>query len=62
MPVVVIYMWAGRTEEQKRKLVKEIYRAFNESLGTQEKDLHIVIQDVPKNNWGLGGKLASETS
>jgi 4-oxalocrotonate tautomerase len=60
MPVVMVYMWAGRTEEQKRKLVKEIYRAFNESLGIQEKDLHIVLQDVDKKNWGLGSKLASE--
>jgi 4-oxalocrotonate tautomerase len=60
MPVVMVYMWAGRTEEQKRKLVKEIYRAFNEALGVQEKDLHIVLQDVDKKNWGLGSKLASE--
>jgi len=31
MPVVVVEMWQGRTEEQKAKLIKGISRAFERS-------------------------------
>ncbi len=60
MPVVIVEMWAGRTVEQKRALVEGITQAFTKA-GTPAEAVHIVIQDVPKTNWGTGGKLASDS-
>jgi 4-oxalocrotonate tautomerase len=59
MPVVIVEMWAGRTVEQKKTLVKGIIEAFA-GIGTPAEAVHIIINDVPKQNWATGGKMASE--
>jgi 4-oxalocrotonate tautomerase len=59
MPVVIVKMWAGRTVDQKKKLVKGICEAFT-GVGISAEAVNIVIEDVPKQNWATGGKLASE--
>lgn len=59
MPVVIVEMWEGRTEEQKEKLIKGITRAFEE-IGVKPEWLHIVIHDVPKSNWGTRGEQSSK--
>ena len=58
MPVVIIETWAGKTEEQKLRLIKGITRVFEE-IGVKPEELHIIIHDVPKTNWGIGGESAS---
>ena len=57
MPVVTVQMWPGRSVEQKRKLVAAITRAMVEHAGCKPDHLHVIIQDVPKDSWGLAGKL-----
>ncbi|MGA2791191.1 MAG: 2-hydroxymuconate tautomerase family protein [Candidatus Bathyarchaeia archaeon] len=59
MPVVIVEMWEGRAPEQKETLIKGITKAFEE-IGVKPESLHIVIHDVPKNNWGLRGQQASK--
>ena len=59
MPVVTVEMWEGRTIEQKRQLAEGITASFAE-IGTDPKAVQIIIKDIPKHNWAIGGKLASE--
>ena len=59
MPVVIIEMWKGRTEEQKERLIKGITKAFEE-IGVKAEWLNIIIHDVPKSNWGMRGEQASK--
>ncbi len=59
MPVVKIDMWIGRTPEQKKELIEAITTAF-ERQGTRSEDLHIIISDIPRENWGTRGKPATE--
>ncbi len=61
MPVVTVEWWAGRTVEQKKQLVKGITSVMV-NMGIPEEVVHIIIKDVPKDNWATGGKLASEQS
>ncbi len=60
MPVVTIQMWEGRSVEQKRELVKAITKAMVDIAGATPQNTTIVIQDVPKTNWGQNGGLASD--
>ena len=60
MPVVNILMWSGRTEEQKRKLAQEITKVFESTIGVPPSALHIIFQDIKKNDWALAGKLCSD--
>ena len=59
MPVVTVEMWEGRTIEQKKQLVEGITSSFVQ-IGTSPEAVQVIIKDIPKHNWAIGGKLASE--
>jgi 4-oxalocrotonate tautomerase len=60
MPVVTVELWEGRTVEQKRALCRAITDAMVEHAGARPDALHVVIHEVPKENWALGGVLGPD--
>ena len=52
-------MWAGRNDEQKATLIRGITRTFEE-IGVKAESVHVIIHDVPKDNWGMQGEQASK--
>lgn len=59
LPVVIVETWSGKSEEQKATLIKGITGAF-EDIGVTADQVHIIIHDVPKTNWGIRGEQASK--
>ena len=59
MPVVIVEMWEGRTIEQKKQLVEGITSSFVR-IGTPAEAVQVIIEDIPKHNWAIAGKLVSE--
>ena len=59
MPVVKIDMWP-RTEEQKEEVIKKVTDAIVETTGCPKEAVTIVINDIAKENWGIGGEQASK--
>ena len=59
MPVVTVEMWEGRTIEQEKQLVAGITSAMV-NIGVSPEAVHIIIKDIPKHNWAIGGELTSE--
>ncbi len=59
MPVVIIYMWSGRSEEFKERIIDRITEVFAEE-GIPKSAVSVIIQDVPRENWGVGGRQASK--
>jgi 4-oxalocrotonate tautomerase len=57
MPVVHVYMWSGVSREAKVRIVKGITKVFEE-LGIPSQAVEVIIQEVPKENWGIGGESA----
>ena len=62
MPTIHVQLFAGRTVEQKKKLVAEITRVSVEVLGGTPEMVDILITDVKRENWATGGRLWSERS
>jgi 4-oxalocrotonate tautomerase len=60
MPVVHIYMYAGRNKEQKSELVKRISKDFEEVVDVKPESLNILFHDMQKEDWGIRGSLASD--
>lgn len=60
MPVVTIEMWEGRTAKEKRNLVKGVSSAVAQAIGCPEEAVTVVIHELPKDSWGIGGELASD--
>jgi 4-oxalocrotonate tautomerase len=61
MPVVHIYMYAGRSKEVKSELVKRISKDFEDVANIKPESLNILFHDVEEQDWGIRGALASET-
>ena len=61
MPVVHIYMYSGRSKEQKNELVKRISKDFEDVVSVKPESLNILFHDTDKEDWGVRGALASET-
>jgi len=57
VPVVTIQLWEGRTLEQKRALVQAITAAMVEHADVKPDGLHVILQEVPRENWGRAGVL-----
>lgn len=60
MAVVTVEMWEGRTVEQKRRLVAAITQAMVDHAGASPHNLHVIIHEIPRHNWGRAGVLGSE--
>ena len=58
MPFAQIYMIEGRTEEQKRAVIEKVTEALHEAVGAPKETIRVWIHDMPKTNWGIGGKTA----
>jgi 4-oxalocrotonate tautomerase len=60
MPVVQVYMYKGRTKEQKKELVRRISQDFQEVANVSPESLHILFHNMDQDDWGTRGTLASE--
>ena len=57
-PTVHALLIAGRTEAQKAALIDALTRAITETLDVPADPVRIMILDVPKTDFGLGGLTA----
>lgn len=60
MPVIVIRLLEGRTQDQKRQLTKIISEAVSRIAETPLDGVHVIFEDIPRSCWGRGGLLFSD--
>ena len=51
MPHIIVKLYPGRTEEQKRQLTDLITRDVVESLQCEEKSVSVAIEEVSRDDW-----------
>jgi len=56
MPIVKIGLWAGRDAELKKKLIENVTKTVCETVKCPPEAVIVVLEDIPKENWGQGGK------
>jgi 4-oxalocrotonate tautomerase len=61
MPIVRVEMWPGRTGAQKAELAKVITDVMVKIAKTTPEATTVVFEDIAKENWAIGGKLASDS-
>ncbi|HJQ72755.1 MAG TPA: glyoxalase superfamily protein [Actinomycetota bacterium] len=57
MPVVTVQLYEGRSLDQKRHLAGAITKAMVEHAGADPSGLHVVLQEIPPENWARAGVL-----
>lgn len=60
MPFIHVMMLEGRTEDQKRRLVKAITDAMVEICKAPPEGTTVVIEEYPRQHWAKGGVLLSD--
>lgn len=50
----------GVTKEQKQKLIAGVTQLVVDILNKNPETTHVVIDEVPQDNWGVRGKQYSE--
>lgn len=60
MPYVTVKMLEGRTDEQKRALCEKVTEAVVETTGAPAENVVVFIEEMPKNHYGVAGKLFSD--
>jgi len=61
MPLVEISLWPGRDDATKARLISEVTDAVARSTGASAEVVEVIIREVPKTDWGAGGKPFSKT-
>ena len=59
MPIIKIDLWAGRNDDEKRELIQSVSKAVADTLGIPIEHVQVIINEVPKENWGIKGEQAS---
>jgi 4-oxalocrotonate tautomerase len=55
MPLAQLYIGKGRSYDQKKLLIEKITQAIVDSLGSQKENVWVVLNEVPRSEWGIGG-------
>lgn len=56
MPYVTVQMLEGRTDEQRKALIEKVTDAVVETTGASREKVVVFVEDIDKNNYGVGGK------
>ncbi len=59
MPVIHVNVWEGWGAQKAKAAIQGITHVFVE-LGVPEQAVEVIVHEVPKSHWGIGGQPASE--
>ena len=59
MPSVDVKVWTGLSEKAAEQIIKGITKVFVE-IGIPERAVEVIIHEIPKSHWGVGGVPASK--
>ena len=60
MPIAQLYILEGRSDEQKETLIREVSEAMSCSLDAPIERVRVIITEMPKSHFGIGGEPASK--
>ena len=58
MPLIHVEIMEGRTETQVADLIKNLTTATEETLKVPRENIRVIVKEVPKTHWGIGGETA----
>ncbi len=58
MPIATINIIKGRNDSKKEALIEKVTFAIHESLDVPIESIRIIINEIPKQHFGISGKSA----
>ncbi|MCK4350596.1 MAG: tautomerase family protein [Candidatus Krumholzibacteria bacterium] len=59
MPVIHVNVWEGFGPERSKIVIHHVTKIFEE-LNVPRDAVEVIIHEVPKSHWGVGGVPASD--
>jgi len=56
MPIATINIIEGRDDTKKEALIEKVTLAIHESLGAPIETVRVIINEMPKQHYGIAGK------
>ena len=60
MPIAQIQILEGRCTDEIRGMIGAVTAAIVESLKVKQESVRIIVTEVSKDHWGIGGSTARE--
>ena len=60
MPIAKIMILEGRAPEAKQALIRAVTAAIADALQVKPESIRVLLEDVPKENWGIAGVSVKE--
>ncbi|WP_087973255.1 4-oxalocrotonate tautomerase [Oceanobacillus rekensis] len=60
MPLINIQVLEGRSPEKIEALMKNVSNTVSESLDAPIENVRVIVNEVPKSHWSVGGKTAEK--
>ncbi|AOI96165.1 4-oxalocrotonate tautomerase family protein [Burkholderia ambifaria] len=60
MPVAHLYILEGRDDDKKERLIAEVTEAIHRSLDAPLESVRVIITEMPKAHFGIGGQSAKK--
>ncbi|MFB7666589.1 2-hydroxymuconate tautomerase [Kitasatospora sp. NPDC056138] len=60
MPFINVKQLAGRTEEQKAEIARELTEAYARITGVKPENIWVAIEELPRENWAIAGTTFAE--
>ncbi len=60
MPVVHVDVWKGFGPERAKIVIHHITKIFEDQLDVPKSAVEVIVNEVPKSHWGIGGETAAE--
>ncbi|MBN1447223.1 MAG: 2-hydroxymuconate tautomerase family protein [Bacteroidetes bacterium] len=60
MPIIHTHILEGRGSDTKRELIRNITEAVVRTLGVPEESVRVIISEMARDAYGIGGKTAKE--
>jgi 4-oxalocrotonate tautomerase len=59
MPIVHVDFWEGVGKDKVKQMIRGITNVMMD-LGVPENAVEVIVYEIPKTHWGIGGEPASE--
>ena len=59
MPIIHVNVWEGFGQEKAKITIQKITKVFAD-LGIPSQAVEVIVHEIKKSHWGIGGEPASE--
>ena len=60
MPIIIVHLMEGRDDAKKARAIAALTQAAVDTLDVKPEAVRVVLQEVPKQHWGIAGKPVGE--